>query len=356
MTKTELEKRIDSLEKENIILDSKILELYTLYSISKKLSMATQLEEIFNGTMEHISRSLQIDDFCILLKDESGKGLKVSASHGDIDLTNVTLSVGEGLTGKVALNGEKILSRDVSKEPDFLFYRGKKKNIGSFLCIPLMDSEAKVIGTLNVHKPQVNAFSVTDLELFEEVAGQIAVALDKAMSFRNIKELALRDELTGLYNRRYFFDYFEKGVERARRYDRELSLIIIDIDYFKNFNDTNGHLLGDKALKKFASLLLATVRNADVVARFGGEEFIVLLPEVHKDGAVRAADKLRKAIEFEKFEGEENQPGGKLTATFGVSSFSDDAKYATELIDCADKALYTGKTKGRNIVLPFTPQ
>lgn len=356
MTNTELEKRIDSLEKENILLDSKILELYTLYSISKKLSMVTQLEEIFNGTMEHISRSLQIDDFCIFLKDETGEVLKVSASHGDVDLTDITLSVGEGLTGKVALTGMKILSKDVSKEPEFLFYRGKKKNIGSFLCLPLMGSDGRVIGILNVHKPEVDAFADTDIELFEEVAGQIAVALDKALSFRNIKELSIRDELTGLYNRRYFFDYFEKDVERAKRYDRELSLIIIDIDYFKNFNDTNGHLLGDKALKKFASLLLATVRNADIVARFGGEEFIVLLPEVNKGGAVQAAEKMRKAIELEVFEGEENQPGGKMTATFGVSSFSDDATYATELIDCADKALYTGKAKGRNIVFPFTPQ
>lgn len=356
MTKTELEKRIESLEKENIILDSKILELYTLYSISKKLSMATQLEEIFNGTMEHISRSLQIDDFCILLKDESGEVLKVSASHGDVDLTDITLSVGEGLTGKVALTGEKILARDVSKEPEFLFYKGKKKNIGSFLCIPLMGSDGRVIGILNVHKPEVNAFAVTDLELFEEVAGQIAIALDKALSFRNIKELSIRDELTGLYNRRYFFDYFEKDMERAKRYGRELSLIIIDIDYFKNFNDTNGHLLGDKALKKVASLLSDAVRTADVVARFGGEEFVVLLPEVGKDYAMQVAEKLREVIELEKFEGEENQPGGKLTATFGVSSFSDDTAYATELIDCADKALYTGKTKGRNIVSPFTPQ
>ncbi|MDH3972904.1 MAG: sensor domain-containing diguanylate cyclase [Deltaproteobacteria bacterium] len=355
MEKKDLEARVEGLEKENRILDSRILELYTLYSISKRLSMTTHLEEIFSETMEHISRSLKIDDFCIMLLDKSNEFLTVSASHSDTDLKNISLSVGEGISGRVPLLGEKVLIQDVSKEPDFLFYKGKKRNIGSFLTIPLKRSDKSIIGTLNVHKPEANAFLEKDVQLFDEVAQQIAVAIDKALSFRNIRELSMRDDLTGLYNRRYFFDTFEKEMERARRFNRNISVIILDIDHFKNFNDKNGHLLGDDALRTVAATLEENVRKADTLARYGGEEFIVLISEQDKTHTVKIAEKLRVAIEEIEVSGEKNQPRGKLTVTLGVSSYPDDTQYATELIDCADKALYSGKTKGRNIVVAFMP-
>lgn len=355
MQKKELQSRLEELEKENRILDSKILELYTLYSISKRLSMTTHLEEIFSETMEHISRSLKIDDFCIMLLDKSNQFLTVSASHSDTDLKDFSLSVGEGITGRVPIIGETVLIQDVSKDPDFLFYKGKKRNIGSFLSIPLKRSDKSIMGTLNVHKPEANAFMEKDVELFDEVAQQIAVAIDKALSFRNIRELSMRDDLTGLYNRRYFFENFEKEMERARRYNRVLSVIILDIDHFKNFNDKNGHLLGDEALRKVAAALEENVRKADILARYGGEEFIVLISEQDKEQTVKIAEKLRTAIEGLAISGEENQPGGKLTVTLGVSSYPNDTEYATELIDCADKALYSGKTKGRNIVVAYAP-
>lgn len=355
MQKNELESKVEELERENRILDSKILELYTLYSISKRLSMATHLEEIFSETMEHISRSLKIDDFCIMLLDKSNQILTVSASHSDTDLKNFSLSVGEGITGRVPILGEKVLIQDVSKDPDFLFYRGKKRNIGSFLSIPLKRSDNSIIGTLNVHKPEVNGFLEKDVDLFDEVAQQIAVAIDKALSFRSIKELSMRDELTGLYNRRYFFENFEKEMERARRYKRVVSIIILDIDHFKNFNDKNGHLMGDEALRKVAATLEENVRKADILARYGGEEFIVLLSELDKSQSEMVAEKLRTAIEEMEVQGEENQPGGKLTVTLGVASYPGDTEYATELIDSADKALYSGKTKGRNIVVAYKP-
>lgn len=355
MQKKDLENRIKELERENRLLDSKILELYTLYSISKRLSMATHIEEIYSETMEHISSFLNIDDFCIMILDKSKDVLTVSASHSDTDLKDISLAVGEGITGRVPIVGEKILIQDVSKDPDFLFYKGKKRNIGSFLSIPLKSNDKTIIGTLNVHKPEANAILDKDVELFDEVAQQIAVAIEKALSYRNFKELSVRDELTGLYNRRYFFENFEKEMERAKRYKRLLSIIILDIDHFKNFNDKNGHLTGDDALRKVALILKENVRRADILARYGGEEFIVLISEQGKDQALSIAEKLRSAIEETSVAGEENQPGKKLTATLGVASYPVDTDYATELIDCADKALYHGKTKGRNIVVGYRP-
>jgi len=118
------------------------------------------------------------------------------------------------------------------------------------------------------------------------------------------------DALTGLYNRRYFFDYFEREMVRAKRYEHNVSIIVIDVDHFKNFNDKNGHVLGDVALKMVASQLTKNLRQSDVVARLGGEEFIVLLTETPKNDAVEVAEKLRKAIELEPIKGEESQAAG----------------------------------------------
>jgi len=351
-----LETEVKELSRENVVLDSKVIELFTLYNISKKLSLATQLDEIFDGTMGHISNSLNMDDFCILLLDDLREKLVVSASYGNRELNNMDFDPGEGISGQVLLSGSAKLIQDISKEKDFLFYKGRKKNIGAFLCIPLKCKEGRVLGTMNVHKPTPNTFNSHEVLVFSEVAGQIAVALDKAISFKNVKELAIRDALTGLYNRRYFFDYFEREMVRAKRYEHNVSIIVIDVDHFKNFNDKNGHVLGDVALKMVASQLTKNLRQSDVVARLGGEEFIVVLTETPKENAVEVAEKLRSAIELESVKGEENQPSGKLTATFGVSAYPEDAKFATELIECADHALYVGKGASRNIVIPYEPQ
>lgn len=349
----DLEERISELERENMILDSKVLELYTLYNISKRLGMATQLDEIFNGTMEVISHSLSIDDFCIMLLNDSRDKLVLSASHGDEFLDDVSFDIGEGVTGNAVLTGDLRVIQDVSRCDEFLFYKGQKKNIGSFLCVPLKCKSGLIIGTLNVHKAEPNALSERDIELFSEVSDQIASAINKAISYKNMEELSIRDELTGLYNRRYFFEYFEKEIASANRRRQFIALILIDIDNFKNFNDKNGHILGDNALRSVASILQNNIRTCDVSARYGGEEFIVLLPETDKDGALKLAEKLKTSILHEYIKGQENQPGGNLTASFGVATFPDDAVYATELLDCADRAMYQGKSLGKNIVVSF---
>lgn len=348
-----LENEVEELRKQNRFLDSKMIEIYTLYNISKRLSLATKLEEVFSGSMDVISGSLEIDDFCIMLLDEKGDSLYVNACHGEVDLVGTSFKVGDGVTGMAVQTGEKKLISDVSKCDEFLFYNGKKNNIGSFLCIPLKGKDKEVIGALNVHKSQPDSFTEADLEFFGEIATHIAAAIFKALSLRRMEELSNRDPLTGLFNRRYFFDYFEKEVERVKRHKHHSSLILIDVDYFKNFNDKNGHLLGDEALKTVARILSDNCRVADVIARFGGEEFIIILQETGKAKAVAVAEKIRQAIEDEPVAGEENQPGAKLTATLGVSSMPDDAVFASEIVDCADKALYLGKTMGRNIVVSY---
>ena len=139
-------------------------------------------------------------------------------------------------------------------------------------------------------------------------------------------------------------------VQRASRYRRVFSLLMLDLDDFKRYNDTYGHLKGDEVLRQVARLQLGTTRRADVVGRFGGEEFVVLLPEINKQGAAVVAEKIRAAVEQHPFFGRETQPGGMLTLTLGLASYPTDSEDGLELVDLADRVLYLGKQQGGNCV------
>lgn len=164
-----------------------------------------------------------------------------------------------------------------------------------------------------------------------------------------LKSLATTDGLTGLFNHRYFKSELDRHVKAAQRFSRPLSLIIADIDYFKHYNDRNGHPQGDAALKTVALVFARSVREVDIAARYGGEEFVVILPETPLEGALVAAERIRKKVEEEPVPNEETQPNGRLTVSVGVAALreGDDMQ---KLIEAADKALYAAKEEGRNRV------
>jgi diguanylate cyclase (GGDEF)-like protein len=173
---------------------------------------------------------------------------------------------------------------------------------------------------------------------------------------RRTQDSAIYDELTRLYNFRYFQDRLVSEVRRAMRYDAPLSLMMIDADDFKAFNDSRGHLAGNVALRRLASALRRTVREVDVVCRYGGEEFAVLLPSTPKLAALKVGEKLRQAVEKARI-GREGRPGSRpLTVSVGVASLPGDAATAEELVDRADRALYIAKSIGKNCVKPFSDE
>ena len=161
---------------------------------------------------------------------------------------------------------------------------------------------------------------------------------------------AARDGLTELHNRRHLDEVLNKEVVRARRHKRVFSLVFIDIDHFKNYNDIYGHLAGDDLLKSLAGILRERSRGSTEIVRYGGEEFLLLLPETGREGACVFAERLRRAVEEHPFPGRESQPSGKLTLSLGVATFPESGETSTELLDNADKALYQSKQRGRNIV------
>lgn len=167
---------------------------------------------------------------------------------------------------------------------------------------------------------------------------------------RTLKDMACRDGLTGLYNHRYFQDILCHEVHRADRNNEKFSLVFFDLDHFKQYNDINGHLKGDKLLRKLGQILIKAVRRSDVVARYGGEEFVIVLPSTPKKNAYIVGEKLRRYIEKYPFEGRETQPNGKITVSIGIATCPDDGTERTELIYRADKAMYKAKEGGRNAV------
>jgi diguanylate cyclase (GGDEF)-like protein len=173
---------------------------------------------------------------------------------------------------------------------------------------------------------------------------------------RKTQDSAIYDELTRLYNFRYFQDRVVSEVRRANRYDQPLTLLMIDVDDFKAFNDSRGHLAGNVALRRLASVLKRTVREVDVAARYGGEEFAILLPSTGKLAALKLGEKLRQAIEKAGIGKDDRKAGPTLTVSIGVASLPGDAASAAELVDRADRALYIAKSMGKNCVKPFSDE
>ncbi len=167
---------------------------------------------------------------------------------------------------------------------------------------------------------------------------------------RRLRELAIRAGLTGLYNHSYLIDALAGEVARATRYERTLSVIFFDVDFFKKYNDQHGHQHGDTVLRKVSQILKDNLRKTDVAARYGGEEFVIILPEASKENAHVAAEKIRKAVEDSVLHIGKGQAPTRITTSAGVATFMEDGRTASELIAKADEAVYQAKSHGRNAV------
>ncbi|NOG44143.1 MAG: diguanylate cyclase [Calditrichaeota bacterium] len=167
------------------------------------------------------------------------------------------------------------------------------------------------------------------------------------------EQQAVTDELTKVYNYRYLMRELEREVNRAQRFKMPFSIIMIDIDHFKNYNDINGHQMGDALLKKFSKLLKENTRKTDTIARYGGEEFLIVLPGVKKNRGIEIADKLQSKVEQKVFPNQKKQPLGNLTISSGLVSFPEDGETTKALLKNVDKALYKAKNKGRNRLIVF---
>lgn len=194
-----------------------------------------------------------------------------------------------------------------------------------------------------------------DMRLREEGGGQDVLAIEYALLYERARQMAITDRLTGLYNFGYFHERLKEERLRAERYHRLLSLVILDIDHFKKYNDSNGHPAGNEVLKKIATILKQEAREVDIVARYGGEEMVLILPETSRKRATELAERIRQRVADALFDHMQSQPLGKITISAGVATFPVDASTEDDLIKKADSSLYQAKSEGRNRVVAFEP-
>ncbi len=213
-----------------------------------------------------------------------------------------------------------------------------------------LEVHGKDVGYMAGFSKKARDLRDTDLDFFYTFGRQASMVIENAYLLEKVKILSVTDGLTGLHNHRHFKEAIATEVRRAVRYKKSLCVVMIDIDHFKHYNDTNGHPAGDRVLQKLAMILRELARDTDIVARYGGEEFVLVLTETTKEGGVEFAQRLCKVVEKEKFVNEEKQPGGQLTISVGVAACIQDASEPVGLLDLADKALYCAKKNGRNRV------
>lgn len=258
---------------------------------------------------------------------------KMSANQYDIVITDIVMPELDGL-GVVAA------AKDLPYEVDVVVMTGYA-SMGTAV-------ESMKLGAIDyITKP----FNIDQIRIIVSNAVKERSLKRQAAEGEFYKELSRKDGLTDLYNHRFFHQLLETEISRGKRYNRVVSLIMMDIDNFKRFNDSHGHPAGDVALRQLACLLRRSSRACDFVARYGGEEFAIIAPEASADSARRMAERIREAVAEAVFEGEEAMPGGILTISLGVATFPMQAADKSELVERADQALYRAKALGRNRVV-----
>ena len=232
---------------------------------------------------------------------------------------------------------------------------GMLGSVQSFLMVPMMAAE-NILGVIRLNSQTPDAYQTYDQDVLTTLANQTAMALENAFMVQQIQDMATKDGLTGVFNHRYFQEKLAEELTKAERFNKDLSLILLDVDHFKKFNDNYGHQEGDKVLRIVSQIIQSTVRSkVDTVARYGGEEFVVVLPEADGNTGKDLAERIRKNIESYLFENN-GKVLYRVTASLGVSSFPFDSREQKVLIQLADQALYDAKKDGRNRVKRFSPK
>ena len=339
----------DSLEKTRTELDRKLLEVFALYNIGKVMNTSFEIEHMLANLVEDISRSTKIDKIIIMLRDESKRELYVASSAGfdGNKVDGIRRGIGEGFFGNVASMGKGRLVREVDVEESFPSEDKLSPDINSVISVPFF-AGGEVLGLICVFKESPSIFEPSDMNPFIAMADHLTVAMENSRSFEETREKSIRDGLTGLYNRGFFEETLESELAKAVRYNRDLSIFMLDVDDFKHYNDTHGHPEGDVLLKTLTSLVQDNMRSIDYACRFGGEEFVVIMPETSKQGGSIIAERLVNIINKHSFPFRESQPLGFVSVSVGLASYPDDGKNKETIIKKMDEALYRAKREGKN--------
>lgn len=334
-------------------LQKAVIHTQALKQALEEISSELALSQVLRRILVSLKTVLNFDSATLFLKEQDV--FKVVAARGFDNtsrLINRTLPANNKLLRQIQYLKTPIILNDAQDDPRFIRWEGSD-HVKGWMGVPLIRRD-EFIGLLTINSYKYSAYTQEDANLALSFANSAAVVIENAKLFEKTQQLAMTDTLTGIYNRRYFYELAQKEFVRSKRYQSPLSFILIDIDHFKNVNDHFGHLAGDQILVQFVKRAQEELRQTDIFARFGGEEFIILLPETNLNDAAFVAERLRKITAEFPFLLITAQTF--ITISLGVTCFRFSSLSVDHLIDECDKAMYEAKQLGRNRVQTWQPK
>ena len=319
-------------------------ELSVINNCSSIVASSLNIQEIFGSFVEELKKIVDVNWASIVLVEEEGLCcVALSSKEGSTYQIGEKIPMQSSGTGWVVTNKKPLTESDLSKEIRFStgndFY---EQGMLSMIYLPLI-AKGEVIGSLILASRETNAYSQQHIKLLEQLASQIAMPLENARLYAETEEMARVDELTGLLNRRSLDEMIDSEISRHSRYGGKFALAILDLDSFKAFNDTKGHLAGDTLLGQVGNVIRNKIRNSDQAFRYGGDEFAILLPQTTIDAASQVTERVRESIASELDTGDIN-----ITASIGLASWPEDGMSHSDIIAAADLTLYRAKWSGGN--------
>src|SRR2546430_2150857 len=330
--------------------DRKVQEITIFHDVAKALTSSLDLDSILQTIMEKMAEYFRPDTWSLLMVDEEKDELYFAIAVGTASetLKNVRLKVGEGIAGWVAKHGERLIVPDVYTDPRFAkrIDEMTKLETRSIICVPLR-SKLRVLGVIQLVNVHMEHFTDQETFFLQSLCDYAAIAIENARSVEKIQELTITDDCTGLYNARHLHRTLETEVYRSSRFGYEFTVLFIDLDHFKQVNDTHGHLIGSNLLAEIGYLVKAQLRLIDFAFRYGGDEFVVLLPQTSKDAALVVARRLRDSLRASAFCKDESL-NLNLRASIGLATYPPDATTPHDVIRPADGMMYMVKNSTRD--------
>jgi diguanylate cyclase (GGDEF)-like protein len=327
-----------------------------LREVGKALTSTFELDQVLGVIMEMIGNLYQPKNWSLLMVDEEVEELYFAVAVGDASesLSDIRLKFGEGVAGWVAERQEPVIIMDAYEDKRFAKWVDNKSGFktDSMVCVPMV-SKGKTLGVIELINFSESMQAMESVSLLEALADFAAIAIENSRYVNKVRELTIIDDCSGLYNARHMHTLLDVEIGRAIRYNYKFSIVFLDLDHFKDVNDTYGHLVGSKLLYEIAVILKNKLRNVDFAIRYGGDEFVIILPQTERDDAVLVASRLRDALNEAVFFKEEDL-NIQLTASFGIATFPDDGNSKEDILRKADKAMYCVKESTRNGI--FTAQ
>ena len=325
-------------------------EVTIFHDVAKALTSSLDLDSILQTIMDKMAEYFRPDTWSLLMVDEAHNELYFAIAVGDAAeaLKNVRLKMGEGIAGWVAKHGEQVISGDVENDPRFAkrIDETTQWETRSVICVPLR-SRLRVLGVIQLVNVDLAQFNEQEVFFLQALSDYAAIAIENARWVEKIQELTITDDCTGLYNARHLYKTLDTEVYRSSRFGYEFSVLFIDLDHFKSVNDTHGHLIGSKLLAEIGYLVKAQLRLIDYAFRYGGDEFVVLLPQTGKDQALVVAKRLRDGLRESNFCREEGL-NLNVRASIGLATYPHDARDTHDIIRQADEMMYLVKNTTRD--------